>query len=200
MYVYICTCMFMYVYIYIYLYVAKQKSQTLFFIDLCNFWFINRAVRERYEEDPCTWVTIAQATKKTPYPTVPSFSVLVPGGVGVPSVTLAEEAGHEVLPGGGPRLHLPAFSIFLRPSSSHFICCYARQGAENHKCVASILGLCRAALTGLCQVPLAAWGAEHVEWLWLSWSSRIRSRWVWFLISSSACAPSLWRGGCLLNR
>lgn len=57
---------------------------------------------------------------KTLYPTVPYFSVLVPGGVGVPPVTLAEEEGHEVLPGGGPRLHLPAFSNFLRPSLSHF--------------------------------------------------------------------------------
>lgn len=165
-----------------------HSTQNWFLIELCHFWFIHRAVHECYEEDPCAaheqQLTL-QAKTKNPYPTVPCFSLLVPAGVGVPPVTLAEEAGQEVLPGGGPRLHPPAFSVFLLPNLTHLICHYHRQRTESHERAAPILGHCRAALTGL----LAAWGAEHVEWLWLSWSSRIRSRWVWFLSSASAYAP-----------
>lgn len=155
--------------------------------------FIHRAVHECYKEDPCAapeQQLILQA--KTPYPTGPRFSLLVPAGVGVTPVTLAEGAGQEVLPGGGPRLHLPAFSIHLRPNLTHLICSSRRQRAESDpaeglECASSRLPHCRAALTGLCQVALAGWRAEHVEWLWLPWSSRIRSRWVWLLSSASAC-------------
>lgn len=78
----------------------------------------------------------------------------------MPPVTLAEEAGQEVLPGRRPRLHPPAFSIFLRPYLNHLICSFCRRRAERDlpetlKFVASRFGYCRAALTGLCQVALA---------------------------------------------
>lgn len=78
----------------------------------------------------------------------------------MPTVTLAEEAGRKVLPGGGPRLHPPAFSIFLRPYPNHPICSFHRRQAERDppktlKFVASRFGYYRAALTGLCQVALA---------------------------------------------
>ncbi|KAM7371275.1 hypothetical protein PAMP_010761 [Pampus punctatissimus] len=59
-------------------------------------------------------------------------SCLCNQSVGVPPVTLAEEAGQEVLPGGGPRLHLPAFSIFLRPYLKHLICSFYRRRAERN--------------------------------------------------------------------
>ncbi|KAF3859073.1 hypothetical protein F7725_021472 [Dissostichus mawsoni] len=62
-------------------------------------------------------------------------------GVGLPPVTLAEEAGQEVLPGGGPRLHQPAFSIFLRSDLNYSICSFHRRRAES----------LRAPLTRLCQ-------------------------------------------------
>lgn len=77
-----------------------------------------------------TWATVNPPSKNpNPY-SVPCFSPLVPAGVGVPPVTLAEEAGQEVLPGGGPRLHPPAFSIFLRPVLTHLICSFHRQPSE----------------------------------------------------------------------
>ncbi|KAI4802725.1 hypothetical protein KUCAC02_006303 [Chaenocephalus aceratus] len=66
--------------------------------------------------------------------------------VGLPPVTLAEEAGQEVLPGGGPRLHQPAFSIVLRSDLNYSICSFHRPGRAESL---------RAPLPRLCQVPLA---------------------------------------------
>ncbi|KAA8581048.1 hypothetical protein FQN60_002629, partial [Etheostoma spectabile] len=76
--------------------------------------------------------------------------------VGVPAVTLAEEVGQEVLPGGGPRLHPSAFSIFLRPNLNYFICSFYRQWAERDRaeglqCAVSRFRHCRATLKGLWQ-------------------------------------------------
>lgn len=108
-----------------------MSFQLDFLIDSYNLSFIHRLLRECYEEDPCAapeQQLILQA--KTPYPTVPCFSLLVPAGVGVSPVTLAEEAGQEVLPGGGPRLHPPALSIFLCPILTHLICSFHRQRPE----------------------------------------------------------------------
>ncbi|KAI9523828.1 hypothetical protein NQZ68_024350 [Dissostichus eleginoides] len=94
------------------------------------------------EEAACGSVSLVSVDSG---PRVPCSSLLAPAGVGLPPVTLAEEAGQEVLPGGGPRLHQPAFSIFLRSDLNYSICSFHRRRAES----------LRAPLTRLCQVPLA---------------------------------------------
>lgn len=84
-----------------------------------------------------------------------------------------DEAGQKMLPGDGKDL----IRLFLFINSNLFNFHIHRQGAEP-QARGFGLGLSTEERTGLCQVLLAGWGAEHVEWLWLPWSSRIRSRWV----------------------
>lgn len=84
-----------------------------------------------------------------------------------------DEAGQKMLPGDGQDL----IRLFLFINSNLFNCYIHRQGPEPQERGFG-LRLSTEELTGLCQVLLAGWGAEHVEWLWLPWSSRIRSRWV----------------------
>lgn len=85
--------------------------------------------------------------------------------------------------GGGTLLHPPALTIILRPGST--ILASQRQPARWDE-VEQREGQLR-------QVPVAAWSAEHVEWLWLPWSSRIRSRWVWLPVATwSVCLRVEW--------
>lgn len=112
-----------------------HSSQACSIIDLFHVSFIHRLLYESHEEGSS--VTHGkQLTLQTKAPHVPElppfrFSLLVPAAVGVAPVTLAEGAEQEVSPGGGPRLHRPAFSIpILRSHLSQLGCSFHRRWAE----------------------------------------------------------------------